>query len=277
MYNEKEVSGYKKVINLLNGNWYSDSLEHFFQRGLFDYVKKNREYVLVTNRLISYLTLDVKCRFFEFIPRIKGKKVLYFPDNLKREGKRFSTLENLYDYVFFAHSNELIDNERYYHLPIAYDPYTHYPIEAEKTIDVSFIGTKHKGRDFIKDVPGIKIYGNEWGDSIVTVYGLSKAKVHAKTKIMINHHVFGDTSANMRDYEALAMKSFLLSDFIPSELEGGMVKYASFDDLLEKVAYYLEHESEREAIAKKGHDLVQPYTYEARMTEMMEVIEQHAT
>jgi spore maturation protein CgeB len=69
------------------------------------------------------------------------------------------------------------------------------------------------------------------------------------------------------------MRTFMLSDLVPKALEGGMVKYDSFDDLLVKIDYYLEHEAERKAIAEKGKELVKPYTYEKRLEEMIEVIE----
>ncbi len=267
------------VINFVNVEVYNDSLELFFKRGLRDYVKKHNEYRLVENCTDGDIILDVKCRFHEYIPAMTGVKVLYFPDNLDRAGEVFNAFEKLYDYVFFAHTTDLIDNKRYFHLPVAYDPYSHYRLRKDDTIypltkkeDVAFVGTKHKGREFLTEVPGINIYGNEWGNTIWPVYSTLKRKVYTKTKIMINHHVKGDTSANMRTFECLAMGTFLLSDLVPKELEGGMVKYNSFDDLLTKIDYYLEHEYKREAIAMRGYHLVQSYTYEARMAELLEVV-----
>ena len=266
------------TINFLNHEVYNDSLELFFKRGLRNFVKNRyKTYELVENMSDGSINLDIKSRFSYFVPKMRGLKVLYFPDNLERAGDVFYATERLYDIVFFAHTNELIDNKRYFHLPVAYDPYTHRYIVAKKAIDVAFVGTKHTGREFIQDVPNIQIYGNDWNEEVYPIYGSLKAKMYSKTKIMINHHVAGDTSPNMRTFECLAMGTFLLSDLVPKELEGGMVKYDSFDDLLTKIAFYLEHEDEREARAKKGRELVQPFTYEARMTEMMEVIEQHAT
>ena len=218
------------------------------------------------------MILDVKCRLVKQVGKMSGLKLLYFPDNLDRAGDVFYRFENLYNYVFFAHTNTLIDNKRYFHLPVAYDPYTHYPLTRTKTIDVAFVGTKHKDRAHIAKIPGIKIYGNEWGDGIYPVYSAKKRKIYAQTKIMVNHHVDGDTSPNMRTFECLAMNTFLLSDLVPKELEGGMAKYTSFDDLLTKIEYYLEHEDERKAIAEKGKELVKPHTYEARMGQMLGVI-----
>jgi len=68
------------------------------------------------------------------------------------------------------------------------------------------------------------------------------------------------------------MGTFILSDLVPGYLDGGMVKYNSFDDLLAKLDYYLEHEEERTSLSTMGRVLVKPYTYELRMAEMMEAI-----
>lgn len=249
-----------------------DSLELFFKRALQDYVANHKD-LLVLNGTDGDVILDIKCRFADRIQKMKGIKVLYFPDNLDRFGGLFDRYEEYYDLIFFAHKNDKIDNKRYFYLPVAYDPYIHYPLEINKTIDVAFVGTKHIDRAHIAKIPGIKIYGNEWGDGIYPVYTAKKRKVYAQTRIMVNHHVEGDTSPNMRTFECLAMGTFLLSDLVPEYLDGGMAKYTSSDDLLTKIEYYLEHEVERKAIAKKGNELVKPHTYEARMGQMLEVIE----
>ena len=261
------------IINFMNAEVYTDSLELFFKRGLWDYAKKNLNYTIVENRTEGDVILDVKCRFVKQVEKMSGLKLLYFPDNLARARDVFYRFENLYNYVFFAHTNTLIDNKRYFYLPVAYDPYTHYPLKRKKTIDVAFVGTKHKDRAHIAKIPSIKIYGNEWGDGIYPVYSAKKRKIYAQTKIMVNHHVDGDTSPNMRTFECLAMGTFMLSDLVPKELEGGMIKYHSFDDLLVKIEHFLKYEDERKAIAEKGKELVRLHTYEKRMEQMIEVIE----
>ena len=260
-------------INFVYAALHSNSLERSLERALVDYVGKRPQDTLVLNGTYGDVILDVKCRFAERVQKMKGTKVLYFPDNLGRFGELFERCEQYYDLVFFAHKNEKIDNVRYFHLPVAYDPYIHFPIERKKRRDVAFVGTKHTDRAHIAKIKGIEIYGNEWGNGISAVYGTKKRNIYAQTKIMINHHVAGDTSPNMRTFECLAMNTFLLTDMVPKELEGGMIQYTSFDDLQTKIEYFLEHEGEREAIAEEGWRLVQPYTYEARMEKLMEVIE----
>lgn len=260
------------IINFVYAETYPDSLEQYYKRALQDYIKKRPQDTLVLNGTDGDVILDIKCRFVERVQKMKGLKVLYFPDNLGRFGDLFDKCEQHYDFIFFAHKTDKIDNTRYFHLPLAYDPYIHFPLKRLKTTDVAFVGTKHKDRAHIAKIPGIKIYGNDWGDGVYPAYSAKKRNVYAQTKIMVNHHVEGDTSPNMRTFECLAMNTFMLSDLVPEELEGGMVKYDSFDDLLTKIDYYLVHKEEREAIAEKGKELVKPYTYEKRMEEMMEIV-----
>ena len=259
-------------INFVYAKTYPDSLEQYITRALQDYIKKRPQDTLVLNGTDGDVILDIKCRFVERVQKMKGIKLLYFPDNLDRFGDLFSKYEQDYDFIFFAHKNEKIDNTRYFHLPLAYDPYTHFPVERKKRIDVAFVGTKHKDRAHIAKIPGIQIYGNEWGYGINPIYSAKKRDIYARTKIMVNHHVDGDTSPNMRTFECLAMGTFILSDLVPGYLDGGMVKYNSFDDLLAKLDYYLEHEEERTSLSTMGRVLVKPYTYELRMAEMMEAI-----
>ncbi|MBQ2317321.1 MAG: glycosyltransferase family 1 protein, partial [Lachnospiraceae bacterium] len=52
-----------------------------------------------------------------------------------------------------------------------------------------------------------------------------------------------------------------------------LVSFYSRDDMIEKVGFYLEHDTERQRIAKNGHDLVQKlHNYDVRMAEMMEAL-----
>jgi len=260
-------------INFVYAETYPDSLEQYLKRALEDYTKKRPQDTLALNGTDGDVILDVKCRFVDRVRKMKGIKVLYFPDNLDRFGDFFAKCERYYDFIFFAHNNEWIDNTRYFHLPLAYDPYIHFPLKRWKTIDVAFVGTKHIDRAHIAKIPGIQIYGNEWGNGVYPIYSAKKRAIYARTKIMVNHHVAGDTSANMRTFECLAMKTFMLTDLVPKELERGMVRYYGQKDLEFKIAHFLDHSEERLVIAKEGLNLVQPHTYEARITQMMEVIE----
>lgn len=79
----------------------------------------------------------------------------------------------------------------------------------------------------------------------------------------------------LRAFDIMGSGGFLLSnfqadfldDFIPEE---DYIYYESEKDLLYKIDYYLEHEEERAAIARSGHDKVaEGHTFRHRVREML--------
>lgn len=79
----------------------------------------------------------------------------------------------------------------------------------------------------------------------------------------------------LRAFDIMGSGGFLLSnyqadfmdDFIPGE---DFDYYESKEDLLRKLDYYLNHEEERAAIAKNGHDkIAKAHTYRHRVREML--------
>ena len=259
------------LINFLEVESYPDCLEQFFRFALRAYVQKHEEFSLDINGETGDILLDVKFHFRDKIRKMTGTKVAYFPDVYTRYRDLVDENISLYDFVFFSTNNQIVDNKHNFHVEVGYCPYTHYPVLRKKKIDLCFIGTKHPDRDWIAELPGIKIYGNEWGDDIYPIYGTKKRGITAQSKIMVNCHI-DKNGSNMRDYEVLSMGTFMLSDFVPAELQGGMVQYNGFDDLVEKIDFYLKHEKEREAIAKRGQEIVAPYTYEKRCAEILDIV-----
>lgn len=80
----------------------------------------------------------------------------------------------------------------------------------------------------------------------------------------------------LRGFDIMGAGGFLLSNyqadllalFTPGE---DLVYYESKEDLLRKIDYYLEHEEERRAIAKNGHDkIAAKHTYRHRIREMLD-------
>ncbi len=65
-------------------------------------------------------------------------------------------------------------------------------------------------------------------------------------------------------------QSDFLDYFIPGE---DFVYYESKEDLQQKIDYYLNHEEERRAIAKRGHDKIAAgHTYRHRIREMLSAL-----
>ena len=78
----------------------------------------------------------------------------------------------------------------------------------------------------------------------------------------------------LRALDIMGAGGFLLSDYQPGladEFENGreMVLFESREDLLEKTAYYLEHDTERREIALRGWKKIQrDYSYEVQLRKM---------
>ena len=79
----------------------------------------------------------------------------------------------------------------------------------------------------------------------------------------------------LRVFDIMGAGGFLLSNyqadfqdlFVPDE---DFVYYESKEDLLRKVGYYLNHEDERKAIARNGHEkIAAKHTYRHRVKEML--------
>lgn len=83
-----------------------------------------------------------------------------------------------------------------------------------------------------------------------------------------------------RVYETLGRGGFLIHPYIKGleeEFTDGenfvFYEYGNFEQLKEKIDYYLEHDAEREKIRKAGHEFVKANcTYHNRLTQMLDII-----
>jgi hypothetical protein len=159
-------------------------------------------------------------------------------------------------------------------LPHAVEPqaYPNKPI-AIKKYDIGFVGyvTFEKRAQMLDKL--FREFPNFW-------YGQRLfeecAEIYRKSRIVFNTAAVDDI--NMRCFEATATGSFLLTEYVPTLSECfkdgvHLVTYKSMDEAIEKAHYYLEHEVEREKIAKAGmeHTLAN-HTYKHRFEKVLEVL-----
>lgn len=114
--------------------------------------------------------------------------------------------------------------------------------------------------------------GQAWGRDMYQI-------LHS-SRITLNHH--GDVpplyANNLRLYEATGVGALLLTDW--KEDLGGLfepgkevVAYRTPEECAELVRYYLEHEEERQAIARAGQQrTLGEHTYRKRMQELVELV-----
>lgn len=113
------------------------------------------------------------------------------------------------------------------------------------------------------------------------IFGLDMFRLLKRAKVVFNRHtdaLEGQFFGNIRIFEATGVGSCLLTDFSSSgeslfEPDHEIVTYASIDECIEKVRYLLDHESEREAIAKAGQErTLKSHTTHHRCEQIHEII-----
>ena len=113
-----------------------------------------------------------------------------------------------------------------------------------------------------------------WGGEMYQV-------LHA-SKVTLNHH--GDVAPyanNMRLFEATGVGTLLVTDWkvnLHEMFEAGteVVAYRSPEECVELVQYYLEHDNEREAIARAGQErTLREHTYYHRMQELVDIVSRY--
>lgn len=160
--------------------------------------------------------------------------------------------------------------------------------KTKKQYNVTFIGgfSRHHNNETVfgtaTDVWGYgrapaspKYHGEAWG---VEMYNILY-----NSKIALNRHIStaGDHANNMRLYEATGVGAMLITDykkdlnklFIPGkEVE----TYKTKEELLEKVKYFLNHDKEREKIARAGQKrTLKDHTYKHRMEELVKILKKY--
>ncbi len=145
------------------------------------------------------------------------------------------------------------------------DESMYHPIEDEKSIGASFLGSPRypERQKYLTSLlaSGVEVYiaGGQREEGLsATRY----AELMRNSKISLNcpGGPDGYDQCKGRVWEILATKSLLLerkNDAIKAFLKPNVhyVEFTDEKDLIEKINYYLDNDKEREYIAQKGHDL----------------------
>ena len=188
-------------------------------------------------------------------------------------------------------------------LPMGYDPSHYHRLNMEKTIDVCFVGSLNERRKRLLERVAVElpqcdlqIWGNNWSwydpfaqfeyqfnrrqlGRCVHNHNLSAAsvnEVYNKSRVCVNiHGPHSKQATNPRTFEILGSGAFELVDNKPrlsEQLTDGkeIATYDTADEFVELIEYYLDHESERNAIADRGYQRVQrDHTYTDRLEQII--------
>jgi spore maturation protein CgeB len=100
------------------------------------------------------------------------------------------------------------------------------------------------------------------------------------SKITLNHHIdmANGYANNMRLFEATGVGTLLLTDWkvnLAELFEPGreVIAYRTPDECAELIGYYIEHDAEREAVARAGQQrALREHSYDQRMQELVDVV-----
>jgi spore maturation protein CgeB len=153
-------------------------------------------------------------------------------------------------------------------LPLACDSEIHRKHDVPKEYDVCFVGNEFPGpRAELLRVIQRKFLncfiGQRYMEDMATTYSAAR--------IVFNRSIRNDI--NMRVFEALACGSLLLTNDLAENGQAELFSngvhletYRDADELVDKIAYYLEHEETRERIAAAGRqEVLAKHTYRHRM------------
>ncbi|MGE5499138.1 MAG: glycosyltransferase, partial [Syntrophothermus sp.] len=185
-----------------------------------------------------------------------------------------------FDYVFIAQKEYIpvfkkAGIQNVYWLPLGCDPAIHGKKSSQKIYDIGFVGSilgnEHQRRrtliEKLKTIGQFEYQRCFWEDM---------AELFSKSKMVFNNAIKNDL--NMRLFEVMSTGTLLLTDIAKNSGQEEMFKDGedlviySDDNIADKAAWYMVHESERERIAERGRMLVHnAHTYEHRLEELINV------
>jgi GT2 family glycosyltransferase/tetratricopeptide (TPR) repeat protein/2-polyprenyl-3-methyl-5-hydroxy-6-metoxy-1,4-benzoquinol methylase len=157
-------------------------------------------------------------------------------------------------------------------LPLACDPDIHAKHDVAKQYDVAFVGNVFPG----PRAELLELIRRRYQRTFVgQCYFAEMARTYSAARTVFNRSIKNDV--NMRVFEAVACGSLLLtndlSDNGQAELFRDGVHLATFrepEDLLDKIAFYLDREPLRETIAAAGRaEALEKHTYRHRMEQLL--------
>jgi spore maturation protein CgeB len=163
------------------------------------------------------------------------------------------------------------------YLPEGANPEIHKPYDLEKTVDVSFVGQCYGNRpEIIQSLKDHGIHAEAFG------YGWPNGPLpmkdmicmYSKSKINLG---FGGVAGHQdtyclkgRDFEIPMSRGLYLTEHSPEiervfEIGKEILTYRTFDELVKKIQYLLDHPDEAEVIRKAGHRrAISEHTWEMR-------------
>jgi len=167
-------------------------------------------------------------------------------------------------------------------------------ISREKAVFIAkhfagFLFRKHVVGKLLSGVPGFIVYGDDGWRELAGAERLRKVRydralceVYATTKVNVDiNRVVIRNGFTQRIFDTLASGAFVITSakpvvdefFITAGADQEVATFTNAGELVDKVRYYLRHEEERLAIARRGREKVlAAHTYDHRVQEIFRVV-----
>ena len=157
-----------------------------------------------------------------------------------------------------------------------------YTLTGNKIYDVLFVGSynpANKDRNEILEKVNNDFYFTWMGKRNTNeIRGEDLNKLYAKAKIVVGDSVISDNYWSNRVVETLGRGGFLIHKEVKGIKEEYpyLVTYTDYDDLKEKITYYLSHDKEREEIIQKNYEWIRDnYTCDKKCKEIIDIYERN--
>ena len=184
-----------------------------------------------------------------------------------------------FDHVFIAQREYISDFKKMgitnvHWLPLGCDLEIHNKFSDIKKYDLGFVGSFY-GNKRRQDL--LNHLKTKFSVHIERAFWKEMSTVFSESKIVFNNAVRNDL--NMRVFEVMCSGSFLLTDLAKNSAQNELFveneDIAVYDDytISNTVEFYLENDELREAIAKRGQEIIRSaHKYEDRTTELLKVL-----
>jgi hypothetical protein len=207
-----------------------------------------------SKKIKIFWSIDSHCVLDQHINLVKQIK----PDFLLNSTKSY--LPNFKDYC----GNTLW-------FPNCYDDTLITPMEIEKNIDVGFCGNINNRGEWINYLNIFNIKKD------IFVIGEDMVRTINSYKIHFNRNISNDI--NYRTFETTGCKTLLVTNYTEGlellfNINQDIVVYETKDDLIDKIKFYLENETERNLISNNGYlKSKNNHTYEKRISDFIKELQ----
>jgi hypothetical protein len=232
-----------------------------------------------------YLWVDPAGRYFPSgIEQVTVPTAGYFIDvhlgAWRLEAARFFDAVFVAQKDYVASYRQALGHDQVYWLPLAAAPDVHYDHHWPRHFEVGFVGNlarAHRGTARARRLQLVTEHFRT-NDFYRSYTPAEVGEVYSQSRLVVNTSIAGDVT--MRVFEATACGALTLTDSARNglgelfDIGREIVVYQDDADLLDKVAYYLAHDAEREAIALAGQQrTLAQHTYQSRAAALLAAIE----